>query len=109
LRELPHSEEYDIVTANPPYYKHNSGAVRTAEQVARSEVACTLSDVAGCAKRLLKYGGVVKFCLPLTRLAEACTVFSGQGLEPKVIKIIGERLFLMECKKGGKPGVIVKH
>ncbi|MDR0804411.1 MAG: methyltransferase, partial [Oscillospiraceae bacterium] len=92
IRDLTRCEAYDLVTANPPYFKAGSGAVRTGQSTVRHDFNCKLSDIALTANKLLKYGGALKLCLPASRLSEACVTLTEHKLEPKVIRFIDGRL-----------------
>ena len=98
-----------IVTANPPYFKTNSG--QTSDDVsvatARFEASLTLSETVTIASQMLATGG--KFCIvyKVDRLAEVVTLCSNARLEPKVIQWLGSKLFLLQCTKDGKTGLKV--
>ena len=53
-------------------------------------------------------------CLRPNRLGEAVEVFHRADLEPKRLRLVQQRrekapfLFLMECRRGGKPGMTVE-
>ena len=107
---------FDVVSVNPPYTQTGRGLVSRADaaKTARHETQLTLEDAAACAARLLKFGGRFCFCLPPERLPEAVCVCRAAGLEPKRLQLAAARqekapwLFLMECRKGGKPGMKVE-
>ncbi len=111
---------FDIAVCNPPYYPKKSGAVSKKgegeyEGAATHELFCTLSEVAGSAKRLLKFGGRLYICCPVSRLAEAMTVLTQNRLEPKRMQLVASRkdkapyLALIEAKKGAAPGLILER
>lgn len=109
---LPH-QGLDRMACNPPYFPIGSGAQNQNEDraLARHEEALTLEDLAQCARYALKTGGRLCFCLSAARLTEAVEVFHGYGLEPKRMRLVQldqshpPYLFLMECRRGGKPGL----
>lgn len=106
-------EYFDIVTVNPPYWKKGSGEERLSETqaAARHEILCDINDVVKTSARLLKYGGSLKMCQIPLRLADVICSMRENGIEPKsitpVVNRIGEKpwLFLISGKKGGKPGM----
>lgn len=109
----PEREQFDLVACNPPYFHGGirSAAPRRAE--ARHDDSCTLADLAACADRALRYGGTLALCQRPERLAEVCTALSAVGLEPKRLAFVKNRagdrpwLFLLQARKGGKPGLEV--
>ncbi|MCH5353069.1 MAG: methyltransferase [Acutalibacter sp.] len=111
---LPH-QGFHLIACNPPYYPLNSGALGGgARKMARHEESLTLTDLAAAARYSLRYGGRLCVCLPGERLAEAMEVFRRQELEPKRLRLVqsapGKQpyLFLLECRRGGKPGVNIE-
>lgn len=96
-----------IVTANPPYRKLNSGKIspNAHKAIARSEQTLTIDEVITAADYLLGTGG--KFCTinQIERLAEIITKTSNAKLEPKELKFIGKKLFILKCVKHAKVGL----
>lgn len=115
LLQIPR-ESVTLVTANPPYFKSQSGSERLspAQAAARHELLCDLEQVIKAANQLLKYGGTLKICHIPERLTDALCLMRANGLEPKVVQFVHNRLndrpylVLISAKKGGKPGVIVE-
>ena len=109
---LPH-QGLDRIACNPPYYPQGAGANgrKPGRTAARHEESMTLEDLCQAARFSLKFGGRLCFCLPMGRLAEAAALCRDQGLEPKRLRLVQLRadrppyLFLMECRRGGKPGL----
>lgn len=107
---------FDLVIANPPYFAENSGAQAEtdARRTARSEVSCTLEDICAAAKRLLRWGGRLALVLRTDRLAELMELTRRHGLEPKRLRLIQNTarsapgLFLLECRRGGKTGLVAE-
>jgi tRNA1(Val) A37 N6-methylase TrmN6 len=105
-------ESFDMVTANPPYFRKDSGFLPSRrDSVARHELMCGFTDVALCAARLLKYGGYFCFCHLPDRLSEVFQALNAAKLEPKQMTLVSGKsgfwLCLIRAKKGGKPGLII--
>lgn len=111
---LPH-QGLDLIASNPPYFPPGSGAVSRdpRRELARHSTSFLLPDLSRAALHALRHGGRLCLCLPAVRMAEAVSLFSGEGLEPKRLRLVQQRpgkepyLFLMECRKGGRPGLEV--
>ena len=101
------------VVCNPPYFPPASGGVSEDEDTrrARHEQPDTLRDVCRAAAWLLQFGGRFCLCHRPERLAAVLTVLTAQGLEPKRLRPVQQTastppwLFLLEARKGGKPGL----
>lgn len=112
LKHIPMGS-LDTVTANPPYYKENSGKTKLteAQRIARHEIACNLEDVINAAEVLLKYGGSLKMCHLPERVAEIFFLMQKKNIQPKKLTLVynkaGEKpwLALISGKKGGKVGL----
>ena len=107
---------FDLVVANPPYFSEHTGvqAASQARRTARSEVQCTLEDICAAASRLLRWGGRLAMVFRTDRLAELMELTRRHGLEPKRLRFIqntaqsAPSLLLLECRRGGKPGLTVE-
>lgn len=107
---------FDLVVCNPPYYPLGAGelAEDLGRRAARAEVQCTLEDVLQAAARLLRWGG--SFCVvhKPERLTDLLCAARGAALEPKRLRFVaslaenGPSLLLLECRRGGKPGLTVE-
>ena len=116
FRAPEYAGAFDLTVSNPPYYKEGSGkkAPSPARAKARGEETCTLADVCRAASYLTRWGG--SFCLVQKpeRLSEALCELHAAGLEPKRLRFIEARagaapnLFLVDARRGGKPGLIVE-
>lgn len=116
LPRIPGMEELHLISCNPPYQAAGAGIPSQGEQeqLARHEFTCTLEDVAKAARRRLRWGGRLCICQRPQRLADAMAVFREYGLEPKRLRLVQQRpekapfLFLLEARRGGKPGLTVE-
>lgn len=107
---------YDMVCCNPPYYPVDAGALSAhkARRTARQEEQCSLSDVVRAGARLTRFGGRFCLCHKPERLCSVLCEMRAQGLEPKKLRFVALRaqsapwLFLLEGRRGGKPGLRVE-
>ena len=107
---------FDLVTVNPPYFPLRAGAACAQEpfRVARQEAQCTLSDAVRAGARLTRFGGRFCLCHKPERLCDVMCEMRAQGLEPKRLRFVAQRLacapwlFLLEGRRGGKPGLSVE-
>ena len=110
---VDYNESFDIVVSNPPYRKVGSGMTQKQDDlcISRHEVALTLEELFGIAKRTLKFGGSFYLVHQIERLGEAFSLGGKYGLEPKELCPILPRqnqpanLFLARFVKGGKTGL----
>ncbi|MDO4204381.1 MAG: methyltransferase [Selenomonadaceae bacterium] len=106
-------ESFDVVVANPPYFGTEIGAANRQAGVndARHETTATIGDVARAAAYLLKYGGRFSLIHVTDRLVEVMAALTAANLQPKQLRMVTARpgkaatLFLLEAKKGAKPGL----
>ena len=114
-RETLPAGAFQLAVSNPPYFAPHTGAV--AEGVrgdTRAELTATLEDIFAAAERMLQWGG--RFCLVYRpeRLAALLTAAVTHGLEPKRLRMVqhtassAPSLVLLECRRGGKPGLSVE-
>lgn len=109
---LPHAA-YDLVICNPPYSAGDSAlhSPDPAQSTARTEEACTLSDVVRAAAWLVK--GRFVFMLPASRLPEAFDTLAQSRLKPKRLRLVHARadrparLALRDASRDVKPGLSV--
>lgn len=102
----------DAVICNPPYFAQETGAVASGERgTARTELHATLDDICAAADKALKYGGRFFLIYRTERLADLLEKCRRHHLEPKRMRLVQHRrgkapeLVLLECKKGGHPGL----
>lgn len=109
-------ESFDLVTANPPYLKINTGAMsqNPMKSAARHEVYCSLKDVLSAAFKVLRFGGGFFMVHRTERLAEVLHECRNARLEPKKLYMVYPRaderpnLFLVYCIKCGSPDMVVE-
>lgn len=104
---------YSVVVCNPPFEKTIINIQNKSQQIARSEVTVTFSEIALETYRLLKYGGAFYLCIPATRFAEVCAELNKNHLEVKETTFLlnkddTARLALLKAVKGGKSEVKIK-
>ena len=114
-RETLPAGAFQLAVSNPPYFDPRAGAVAEgARGDARAELTAALEDVFAAAERLVRWGG--RFCLVYRpeRLAALMTAAVAHGLEPKRLQTVqhtarsAPSLVLLECRRGGKPGLSVE-
>lgn len=101
------------VVCNPPYYPAGSGFVPENEAVAiaKTELMCTLPEVAEAAKRLLQTGGSLWIVHRPERVTDLFCALRRADLEPKLLRPVLPRpesapsLLLLRAVRGGKPGL----
>lgn len=106
---------FDVVACNPPYKPIGTGVVSSGQShsIIRHESSCTVDDVVRVASGLLRFGGRFCLCLRPERLTDVFVAFRKYSLEPKRLQMVQQRvnkapkLFLVEGRRGGKPGGLV--
>lgn len=107
--------EVDIVFANPPYMRTDSGKRNESDRkyIARHEVKGGIDDFCRAAYRLLKHGGKFYCVWRPDRLSELIAAMSANRLEPKVIEFVHAdeksepSVMLVSATKGGAHGARV--
>jgi tRNA1Val (adenine37-N6)-methyltransferase len=102
---------FDVVVANPPYRKINSGRINADRQkaIARHEIAGTIRDFSQAAGYILKPAGRVYFIYPATRMVELLCLLREALIEPKRLRMVyshqneaGQFVLLEGVKEGGE-------
>ena len=107
--ELFPAGSFDCCISNPPYF--TSGQDSKTHPQARKEASCTLISLFQSAAWALKYGGDFFLVHKPERLAEIFAAAHSCGLEPKKLMLLRHQpaspvnLVLVQCRKGGKPGL----
>lgn len=116
LEKLFPAGSLDGISCNPPYTAPGAGipSPSDARRTARQGDSLSLEELAKGARYALRFGGRLCVCLRPSRLSEAMTIFHQADLEPKRLRLVQQRagkapfLFLLECRRGGKPGMTVE-
>lgn len=106
---------YDFCICNPPYFETARGAVspKGSLGVARSDQGASIQDVCYAAHRLLKPGGRLFLCFPVSRMAALFSALEPMRLVPKRMRLVQETvhsdasLILLEARNQGGEGLAV--
>lgn len=93
IRDIKHifpSRSFDVVVANPPYRKINSGRINPDREkaLARHEITGTLEDFLQAGGYVLKPAGRAYFIYPATRMVELLSSMRRVHVEPKRLRIV---------------------
>ena len=100
---------FDCVVMNPPYFASGDRSSNDSKRISRhADPEQNLDSFLCSASKLLRYGGKVFAIYPLFWLTDLLCGMRERGMEPKRLKIVGDRV-LVEGKKGGKSGIIVER
>lgn len=109
------SGKFDLVTVNPPYSTVGSGAVSDGSKgIARTELECTLKDIAEQGSFLLRQGGRLCVVHKPERLSDMVLECHKFGLELKRLRMVCSRvgeppsMILAEFIKQAKSGVLIE-
>ena len=113
IRDLPASEDFDIVFTNPPYMKSTSGKSNLSDKkaIARHELFGDIRDFTEAASRILKFGGAFYAVYRPDRLTDIISAMRECGIEPKRMTFVHAdtdseaSMVLIEGKRGGKSGM----
>lgn len=105
--------EADVVFANPPYMRADSGKRNTldSKNIARHEVCGDVTDFCRTAARLLKHGGKFYCVWRPDRLSDLMEALHIAGLEAKLMTFVHAdagtppSMMLLAAHKGGAPGL----
>ena len=101
---------FSVCVSNPPYF--TAGPESKTVPVARREDLLSLDSLFHSAAWALRYGGDFFLVHRPERLSEICATATKYSLEPKKLQLLRHRsnspvaLILVQCRKGGKPGLI---
>lgn len=104
---------YHVCLSNPPYF--SGGPASQENPLARREDCCSPEELFAAASGALRYGGDFYLVHRPERLAQLCACAVTSGLEPKRLQLVRHRdgdaisLILLQCRKGGKPGLAIEE
>lgn len=115
VKALFQSGEFELVTANPPYFPQGSGKASPdpARAAARGEMLCSLEDICAAASYLCKTGGAFCMVHRAERMTDVFCTLRQHGFEPKRLRLVSHKadsepsLMLVEARRGGASGVKV--
>ncbi len=116
LRELRAADlggEVDVVLANPPYMRADTGRLnRTdAKSIARHEIMGGIDDFCAAAERLLRWGGRFVCVWRPDRLIDLIAALRAHNLEPKRMTAVHAdaetpaSMVLVDARRGGAPSL----
>ncbi len=116
LRELRAADlggEADVVLANPPYMRADTGRLNRsdAKSIARHELCGGIDDFCAAAERLLRWGGRFVCVWRPDRLIDLIAALRAHGLEPKRMTAVhgdasaSASMVLVDARRGGAPGM----
>lgn len=112
-RKMPR-DAFALATANPPYYGPFSASPEPSRAMARSEIGCTVDDVAAAAAHLLVPRGRLCLVFPASRLSRLFAALKQSRLEPRRLLLVYPRRHqkasrvLVEAVKGAREGLEVQ-
>jgi tRNA1Val (adenine37-N6)-methyltransferase len=103
---------FDIVTANPPYIKSDSGRLNPHEEkaIARHELTISLEGLIKTAKYLLTSTGKLVIIYPAKRAVDLLDLLRRENIEPKMIQMVHSKvdteakLIIVKASKSAKKG-----
>ena len=116
IREFFPAESADLIIANPPYRRANSGLLsrKSGVAMAKHELTADYRDVIDAAEYLLPTGGILCLSHLPERLPEIISYLRANGFEPKRLRLVhpgkakNANIVLVESRLGAKPGMIVE-
>ena len=109
---------FDVIVSNPPYFKLEELSKKNEDEhktIARHEEKINLAELVAIAKKFLNNNGVFAMVHRTDRLIEIIEEMRKNNIEPKKIQLIypkkntNSNMVLIEGKKNGKPGLIIKE
>lgn len=103
---------FQCCVSNPPYFPAGQ---ESANSKARHQLLCSLEDLFQAAAWALQYGGDFFLVHKPEMLAQLCACATAHHLEPKRLQLLRHRpgdpisLVLLQCRKAGKPGLIIEE
>ena len=103
---------FQVCVSNPPYFPAGQ---ESANSQARHQLHCDSEDLFKAAAWALQYGGDFFLVHKPERLAELCACAVNHKLQPKRLQLLRHKktdpisLVLLQCRKGGKPGLTIEE
>ena len=103
---------FQVCVSNPPYFPAGQ---ESASSKARHQLDCDSDDLFKAAAWALQYGGDFFLIHKPERLAELCACAVNHKLQPKRLLFLRHKpadpiaLVLLQCRKGGKPGLTIEE
>lgn len=103
---------FHCCVSNPPYF---TAQQESANSSTRHESLCSLDNLFQAAAWSVRYGGDFFLVHKPERLAQLCACATAHQLEPKRLLLLRHRakdpisLVLLQCRKGGKPGLKIEE
>lgn len=110
VNQLLPSGSFACCISNPPYFSGGPADQKT--PLARRDDRCDTDALFRAAAWALQYGGDFFLVHKPEKLAHLCGCAIQNGLEPKKLRLIRHNpnspinLILLQCRKGGKPGLV---
>lgn len=110
ISEFIPAGSFHCCVSNPPYF--SAGPKSKTHPLARRDDSFSIDALFRAAAWSLRYGGDLFVVHRPEKLAELCTCSSRHQLEPKRLGLLRHKqdgpvaLILLQCRKGGKPGLI---
>ena len=103
---------FQVCVSNPPYFPAGQ---ESANSKARHQLDCDSDGLFKAAAWALQYGGDFFLVHKPERLAELCACAINHKLQPKRLLLLRHKpadpiaLVLLQCRKGGKPGLTIEE
>lgn len=110
VNRLVSAGAFSCCVSNPPYYC--GGALSKSTPLARRDDFCSPEELFRAAAWALRWGGDFYLVHKPEMLAQLCAWAVANKLEPKRLRLLRHQeggqvtLILLQCRKGGKPGLI---
>lgn len=110
IPSLVNPGSFDCCISNPPYF--SAGPMSKTLPLARREDTCSMDALFKAAAWAIRYGGDFFLVHRPERFAQICACAARNKLEPKRLCLLRHRtdspvaMVLVQCRKGGKPGLI---
>ena len=113
LRAVDFGGEADVVLANPPYLRADTGRLNrcNAKSAARHELYGGIADFCAAAARLVRWGGHFVCVWRPDRLSDLLAALRANGFEPKRMTVVhgdaaaSASMVLVDARRGGAPAL----